>query len=87
MGCGSERVTRRWLSRLLKPEMARWLPFAKVLVCGLFLVKNAALWVVMYLLFSRAHLNLLGFAVGILAYQMYRLVWAFSGGRISLGRG
>ncbi|GEM_PF-5293669 len=87
VGFGNERVTRLWLSRLLRREMAGLLPFIRVLVWSLFFFKHAALWITLYLLFSRAHFNLLGFAVGILLYQVCRLVWMFCGARLSLERG
>jgi hypothetical protein len=78
VGFANERVTSLWLSRLLKREMTAVLPFIKLFVWGLYLAKHAVLWVGMYVLFSRAHLSLLGFAVGILTYQLYRLAWLLS---------
>ena len=86
VGFVNEQVTYLWLSRLLRREMAVLLPFVKMLIWGSYLLKHVVLWVGMYVLFSRVHLNLLGFATGILAYQLCRIAWMILGLGIRLER-
>ena len=73
IGWASESLTRLALQGLFLKKASFLRPLARWLSVGFYLAKQATLWLLVYWVLSSQHLSLLGFAGGILAYQLYRL--------------
>ena len=86
VGLVNERLTRLCLEGALLNRLASWRFAIRWLTVGFYATKFGLLWVLVYLLLSRLHLSLLGFALGILAYQLYRFALMIFWPRIYLGQ-
>ena len=76
VGLVNEKVTQLCLGQLLRREflaLAALRPIIRLLVIGFYVLKYGILWLGLYGLFVTFDLSLLGFAAGILAYQVYRV--------------
>ncbi len=73
IGWFNEWSTRLALQGLLGSKASFLQPLARWLTLFFFLAKQGLLWLLVYLVLSLLHLSLVGFAAGILAYQLYRL--------------
>ena len=86
VGLLNDRSTRLCLEGVLQ-EGGR-IPYSLLawLTLIFFLVKHTVIWSLVYLLLISFHLNLLGFAVGVLMYQTYRIAYMVSYPRLYAGR-
>ena len=76
VGLVNEKVTQLCLGQLLRREFVAVValrPIILMLVIGFYVLKYGILGLGLYGLFVTFDLSLLGFAVGILAYQVYRV--------------
>ena len=76
VGLANEKVTYLCLWQLLRREFLMAAALRRIvplLVIGFYVLKYGILWLGLYGLFRTFELSLLGFAVGILAYQVYRV--------------
>jgi hypothetical protein len=77
VGFGNEKATQLWLGRLLRHDflcIVLPLPVVPLIIGGFYVIKYAMLWLCLSWLFVAYDLSLLGFAVGILAYQLSRVI-------------
>ena len=86
IGWTSEWSTRLALRGLLGSKASFLRPLARWLTFIFFLAKQGVLWLLVYLVLSSLHLSLVGFAAGILAYQLYRLTLMIFWPRAYLGQ-
>jgi hypothetical protein len=69
----NETLTRLYLNRVLQQKWSAFRTVALLLVVGFYLLKYTVLGLGLYGLFVTLHLNLAGFALGVLLYQVYRV--------------
>jgi hypothetical protein len=73
LGWASEWSTRLALRGIFLSKSAFLWPSARLLTLGFYVTKQAVLGGLVYLILWSLHLSLMGFAAGILAYQLYRV--------------
>jgi hypothetical protein len=73
LGWASEWSTRLALRGLFLSKVSFLWPSARWLTLGFYVTKQAGLGLLVYLILSSLHFSLVGFAAGILAYQLYRI--------------
>jgi hypothetical protein len=87
VGWVSEWSTRLALQGVLSHQAAFLGSTMRWVALGFYLAKQAILWLLVYGILSWLHFSLLGFAAGILAYQLYRIAlmifwpWVYLGQR------
>jgi hypothetical protein len=86
VGWVSEWSTRLALQGVLSHRAAFLGSMMRWMALGFYLAKQAVLWLLVYVILSRLHFELLGFAAGILAYQLYRIVLMIFWPEVYLGQ-
>jgi hypothetical protein len=86
LGWASEWSTRLALRGLFLSKVSFLWPSALWLTLGFYVTKQAGLGLLVYLILWSLHLSLIGFAAGILAYQLYRVALMIFWPRVYLGQ-
>jgi len=85
-GFANDWLTRLCLERVLRKELAVVGSLVQWVTIGFLVAKYAALVLTAYAALSRLHLSPLGFALGVLAYQLYRLARLILWPRVNIDR-
>lgn len=86
LGFANDRLTRLCFDRFLRRELVEVRSLVQWITIGFYVAKYAVLCLTAYAVLARLHLSPLGFALGILAYQLYRLARLILGQRLDIDR-